>query len=1436
MAAVALLASGITVAALPGGSPGAGSGALPPGSRGSLAHHSWWDPRGWFGGSTPDALKPKTIAAGGGPQRTLMPHQAKAGPVRRVKELTGRRTANSRVYRLSDGRLQADISAGPVNYRDRSGRWQPINTTVQPSSRHGYKYANTTNTFGSFFGTTAGHLVRFDVPGGGWLTMGVAGSQSGAGATTSAVSATPMSSPSPDPSGTPSPSVSATSSPSPSPTPSASASPSGPAGGTPGPGSGTGSGAGSGTRPVSMRVAGSTVSYSGAVPGARLSYQVTPDALKEGIILSSPSAASSYSYTITVGGGLVPYRMRDGQIAFSRGGAGGPPAVILPKPFMTSAASDASSPYGKVWSPRVTQRAAWDPARHVLRLTVTPDAGWLRAPGRAFPVTVDPTVEIAPTPTDAQNTMIESDTPSTNYNDNWRLSVGTTATAKVRALLKFPLTGIPSGTQIDSADLRMYYDQEFGNGSAAQTLEAHQASASWSASTATWSNASSNVGAEGLNEVIVDNTATSSTSSTGNWPSASDSNANGGSYQYNQDTSPGDSFTWVPDLGEAGDYFVAEHYVASSAAAANAPVTVHYNGGTGNYTVNQQSGTGGVWGVLDQLPFAAGTAGSVVAGDGPATGSTRVEADAVRFRKWGTAVVDPNTANVWDSFSVRNIVQGWLDQSSANNGFVVKTADESTLNQGGPRYEASRFAYQGETATYPQLVVTYGRPAVTLDQITTIHATGADLAWTPYTDPTPGTNPNDDLVEYQVHRSVDQVFTPSASTLVAPVASGTTSFTDTSAPPTPPGQTPNAFYYMVAAKTADGKLVKGPTELVRLPNAGYTTKIINSNGATTLSEAQPTTNEQHLSGQPWLATGDNSATYGVTRTVVKYPTMATAGIPATATVTDAELKLWGWFNSNTGGGSATYDAHALTQDFTAGGASWNNASSGTPWTTAGGTYDATVTGSNTGLTNDPNRQLWPVTSTVQGWVTTPASEHGLLLRAHSESGGPQELELWLDTSAQEHALRPELVVTYTDTTPEDTYYAPQLPEPMSSATSYTVPVTLTNTTSGTWAKADWVLSYHWLLPDGTDISDSSNQQQTPLAADMAPGSVATVNAAVKTPDSTGSGGDRTGYQLAWDLYDKTTGTWLSSGTGTPITQTVSATPLGATRLGKSAGAGASQPSAAPMAQGNNTVAVLKQAASVEQPSSDKLGLEKFYQYTGVNTGAGSALLTNAYAGNTVWSYNAFSNPSRGFATFVRLAYNSMDTSDAAMGFGWSLQTSTLMRLGTPLDFLPNPNPTTVKLTDGDGTSHLFTYNSSSGQWLSPPGVHFYLQQPGTCDPSGKTQNDRAWLLTAPDRTQFWYDCQGYQTAVIDKNGNEADFTYSQRNSNNKPIKFLDYITDPSGRQTLTLSYYQKGDDYQYIDDNGNVASGTNLTDPQIIDQVKSITDISGRTITFLYTT
>ncbi|GAA4509144.1 hypothetical protein GCM10023191_069920 [Actinoallomurus oryzae] len=1134
-------------------------------------------------------------------------------------------------------------------------------------------------------------------------------------------------------------------------------------------------------------VHGNTVTYPGAVAGADLSYALQPDALKESIVLAKAPATASWSFAVQAKG-LRAWQRPDGSIAFYRGGFDGPPVLVMPKPYMSDAKSDASSPYGKAWSPKVSQSMRWDAKAGLLHITVSADQKWLNDPKRVYPVVVDPTIKLQPLPENSQDTMIASDVPDSNYESSWRLSVGTTTGGVARALVKFPVD-IPAGTKISSADLQMYYDQTHTDNSKDVTIEAHRATAPWDETTATWNNANNNVGELGNYRVTVDDGDVGTTSQKGAWPTATSTYATNGDYLYNKDSVSGDTYTWTPKLAEDGDYKVEAHYVAADGQASNAPYTVTYNGGSAPYTVNQQSGTNGVWASLGTHPFVAGTTGKVTLGDGPASTSTAVVADATRFTKDGS-VVRPtgDQGSHWHSFAVKNIVQSWVD-GTPNYGFVLKAADEATLGMGGPRYEGSVYAYNGETVQYPRLVITYGKPGVAVDEPTTIHATGADLTWPAYQDPS--TSSKDDIVEYQVHRSIYQDFTPTAATLVAPVSKDTTTFSDTTATPTPADSSDpygNLYYYMVAVKTADGQLVPGPTQIVRLPKAGRTVKVYQASSDTTLSSTQSTTNEDQLQGQAWLSVGNNSGTYGITHSVIKFPAMT--DIPTSAQVVDGRVALWS--AGMTGDAQATYDVHGLTRDFDETAATWAKATSATSWTTAGGDYTSTVAGSFGPITNDPARRTFPITSLAQNWVSTPSSNHGVLFRLANETT-PGEHTTFLSSEADEPDLRPQLFVTYLDKTTDSTYYAPDTPALMNSGGQYTVNVDVSGTVNRTLTKADNVLTYQWTLPDGTDVTGAS-QLQTPLPEDIAPGDTATVAAQVKAPVQADPDNKRTDYVLHWNIYNKTTGQSLPASDG---------------------------------------IASLDQAVAVEEPTSDQLGLEKFYQYAGKNTGAGGTVMNNLYAGNAVWSYNPINNPGRGLSTFVRMAYNSLDTSDSAMGYGWSLQAAGPTRLGSPLDFHPNPNPTTVTMTDGDGTSHTFTWDDTANEWKSPHGVHYYLQRQVVC--SNKTEEARAWVMTRPDRTQFFYDCDGYLSAVVDKNGNTQDFTYASRKSNNEPIKFLSYITDPAGRQSLTLDYYAKGDDYTYIDDSGNEVSDTNLTNPHIIDQVKSITDISGRKITFTYT-
>ncbi|GAA4526914.1 golvesin C-terminal-like domain-containing protein [Amycolatopsis samaneae] len=1144
-------------------------------------------------------------------------------------------------------------------------------------------------------------------------------------------------------------------------------------------------------RALAPRVEGSTISYPDAFPGAEVVYQVTPQALKEKLVLAKPPAqAPSYSFTMDLAG-VEAQQQPDGSIAFHRAGGDrdGGPVFVMAKPFMLDGRDDAASPYGKSWSGKVTQTLRADGSRFTI--TVTADQEWLRAKERVYPVVIDPTIKIQPTVTEAQDTMLTSDEPDTNHDGSWRLSVGATNAGAARSLLKFDLAGIPAGTRLDAAQLQVYYDQDHTTGDNDVTVEAHRVTQPWTANTATWNSSAGAFAETGQNQDNVDDGEPGRTAANGEWRPVDTGDAEqavGHSYRINRTGAPGDDYTWVPRLTEDGDYQVEAHYVAAADRATDAPYTVSYQGGQQTVPVDQTAASPGGWKTLGTWPFKAGTSHKVVLGG---VRGKEVVADAVRLTKPGTQVKQAGKANVWHSFSVRSTVQDWLDGTQPNHGFLLKAADE-TRGKGGPRYEAAEYAYNGATDQTPRLMLTYGRPGPSLETPTTIRATGANLSW--------GAYPGDDLVEYQVHRSVFQRFTPTAATLVAPVRPGSTSYADTTAQPTradDPQPFGNAFYYVVAAKTRDGLLIPSATQLVRLPKAGQVVKVVQGNAAdTTLSSKQPDQPHDRLTGEPWLSVGNNSGTFGATRSVLKFPDLS--GIPVGARVQNAELSLWGFtYVGGTPVGTGTYELHGLTRDFDQGSATWNRAGDRTAWAAPGGDFDPAVAGSTTAITNDPALRVFGATGLAQRWINDPVSNHGALVKLADEAN-PQERTLFLSNEAAEPRLRPKLTVVYTEQTAENTYYAPTTPDRMIPGDEYTVPVTLTNTTGQTWTAGDHVLSYHWELPDGTDVTGPGNRLETTLPKDLPPDGVVTVDAKVRTATPFDLGNKREAFVLKWDLRDRAAGKWLSETTKIP-----------------------------PLAQN----------ITIDDPKSDQLGLEKFYSYTGGSTGADSTLMVNQFAGNAVWSYNALSNPSRGLATFLRMTYNAQDTSNSYIGSGWSLSASTLARLGTPLQFYGwgGPGyPAKIVLTDGDGTSHQFTLNKHdspdprSWDYDKPAGVHLYLQRTGSTDPQ------RTWVMTRPDRTQLVFDSDGYQSTTVDKNGNELQFTYERSCVNNHNTGVLKYITDATGRRTLNLEYFQTGDpDYDYFTGDRKL-HGTNLANGKIANQLKTITDITGRRLEFVY--
>ena len=186
-----------------------------------------------------------------------------------------------------------------------------------------------------------------------------------------------------------------------------------------------------------------------------------------------------------------------------------------------------------------------------------------------------------------------------------------------------------------------------------------------------------------------------------------------------------------------------------------------------------------------------------------------------------------------------------------------------------------------------------------------------------------------------------------------------------------------------------------------------------------------------------------------------------------------------------------------------------------------------------------------------------------------------------------------------------------------------------------------------------------------------------------------------------------------------------------------------------------------------------LGLEEWFDYESVETGGGSRAHVNLSTGNLVWHSTPVINQGRGLSTFVNLTYNRQDACDGILhgllgdgpdydhaGRNFSLGISGVTRLSEPLDLhrvLGIELGSTVELSDPDGTRHVFTKQSDGVTFASPAGVHLYLRRFSATDPT------KRFAMTRTDGITHFFDSDGYQTSIEDRNGNVIRFTYEVDN-------------------------------------------------------------------------
>ena len=371
-----------------------------------------------------------------------------------------------------------------------------------------------------------------------------------------------------------------------------------------------------------------------------------------------------------------------------------------------------------------------------------------------------------------------------------------------------------------------------------------------------------------------------------------------------------------------------------------------------------------------------------------------------------------------------------------------------------------------------------------------------------------------------------------------------------------------------------------------------------------------------------------------------------------------------------------------------------------------------------------------------------------------------------DGQATTSAATPSTVANTAGTKYQVGYSSTAIPGEMTydptlgTQTSWPITVTLTNNASTTLLASQTALRYTWVSAD--DVPVVTAGANVALTGDIAPGAHGTVTVNV-TPPALPANVERANYTLQIDLVDTSANRTFSSMGDRPLQQSV----------------------------------VVNLATPLE------LGLERFQEYDGADLGDGFSNAVNLANGNNVISWTPFDEPGVGLDTVVGITYNSgEDGSRSPLGNNVSLTISGLTPLGNPLDIHPNASDTAAGRTtpwigfvDGDGSYHVFTGQTASDgtvYWTAPAGVHLYLRQYSTTDPT------HWWALTKPDQTTFFFDQNGYPTAVSDGNGNTIAFTetpVAAGNDANGLTEQVTQVTDqgitPGGGRSFNLTYYSQ---------------------------------------------
>jgi RHS repeat-associated protein len=204
--------------------------------------------------------------------------------------------------------------------------------------------------------------------------------------------------------------------------------------------------------------------------------------------------------------------------------------------------------------------------------------------------------------------------------------------------------------------------------------------------------------------------------------------------------------------------------------------------------------------------------------------------------------------------------------------------------------------------------------------------------------------------------------------------------------------------------------------------------------------------------------------------------------------------------------------------------------------------------------------------------------------------------------------------------------------------------------------------------------------------------------------------------------------------------------------------------------------------------SDGLGLERFYPYQKAAVATGTQY-TNLFTGNNVVQYADLVLPAQGLNMVIKRTYNSQRRDrQETLGGGWQLAVAdgqdavegleggvSQLSITDTMTYLPSSGSAAqFSMTDGDGTTHIFTTTDGS-TWQAPPGVNLTLRAEGA-----------GFQFIRPDGVAYHIANQGNLLApdfrldnVTDRKGNKLVFRYEQNGLIHHRVKSIYNAESPS---------------------------------------------------------